>query len=197
MDSSVSSWIGVDLDGTLAEYNYHWKGPEHIGAPIPAMVERVKKWMSEGKQVKIFTARASDPNAIPIIEKWLEENGIGGLEITNVKDYTMEELWDDRVIQVIPNTGEPIDGHGSLLKGINSKEKDTVWILSIPGLTSVHVKSLAQYLREELSDLKFIISGEPVTLEKIPKHLLKNLLEDELQEAWEKGYQSKEEEEGL
>ena len=30
-----------DLDGTLAEYN-GWVSEEHIGDPIPAMVERVK-----------------------------------------------------------------------------------------------------------------------------------------------------------
>ena len=36
-----SGWIGVDLDGTLAEY-HGWKGSEHIGPPIPLMVERVK-----------------------------------------------------------------------------------------------------------------------------------------------------------
>ena len=37
-------WIGVDLDGTLAEWD-GWKGHEHIGPPIPAMLERVKRWI--------------------------------------------------------------------------------------------------------------------------------------------------------
>lgn len=54
---SNKGWIGVDLDGTLAHYD-GWKGPEHIGAPIPAMVERVKAWLAEGKEVRISTARA-------------------------------------------------------------------------------------------------------------------------------------------
>lgn len=49
-------WIGIDLDGTLAEYD-GWKGVEHIGKPIPSMVKRVKEWISEGKDVRIFTAR--------------------------------------------------------------------------------------------------------------------------------------------
>ena len=49
-------WIGIDLDGTLAEYD-GWKGVEHIGKPIPSMVERVKAWIIEGKDVRIFTAR--------------------------------------------------------------------------------------------------------------------------------------------
>jgi hypothetical protein len=35
--------IGVDLDGTLAKYG-EWRGVEHIGEPIPPMVDRVKGW---------------------------------------------------------------------------------------------------------------------------------------------------------
>jgi hypothetical protein len=38
----AGSWVGVDLDGTLAEY-HGFKGPEHIGKPIPKMVARVKR----------------------------------------------------------------------------------------------------------------------------------------------------------
>lgn len=37
-------WIGVDLDGTLAEY-LGWQGMGHIGEPIAPMVERVKAWL--------------------------------------------------------------------------------------------------------------------------------------------------------
>ena len=32
------------------------------------------------------------------------------LQITNIKDFGMVELWDDRAVQVIPNTGERVDG---------------------------------------------------------------------------------------
>jgi hypothetical protein len=31
------------------------------------------------------------------------------LEVTNVKDHRMIELWDDRCVQVTTNLGEPID----------------------------------------------------------------------------------------
>jgi hydroxymethylpyrimidine pyrophosphatase-like HAD family hydrolase len=112
-------WIGVDLDGTLAHYT-EWKGPYDIGEPIPKMMERVKNWLSEGIQVKIFTARASVPSQIPPVKKWLEKHGLGSLPITCQKDIDMEELWDDRVVQVIPNTGEPVK------KGISKYEKDSV-----------------------------------------------------------------------
>lgn len=100
-------WIGVDLDGTLAHYD-GWRGAEHIGEPIPAMMERIRQWLNEGKTVKIFTARASDPMQIPPIEAWLRKHRLPLLEITNVKDFAMVELWDDRCVQVIPNTGEPV-----------------------------------------------------------------------------------------
>jgi hypothetical protein len=49
-------WIGVDLDCTLAHYE-KWEGPGEIGAPLAPMVERVKGWLAEGRDVRIFTAR--------------------------------------------------------------------------------------------------------------------------------------------
>ena len=108
-------WIGVDLDGTLAHYN-GWKGWEHIGEPIPAMVERVKRWLDEGREVRIFTARISDMENAPkigtAIKDWTERHLGVRLLVTNVKDWAMDELWDDRAVQVIPNTGEPV-GHST------------------------------------------------------------------------------------
>lgn len=100
-----NKWIGVDLDGTLAEWD-GWKGHEHIGKPIPLMVERVKRWTEMDIEVRIFTARASIADHVAPVQKWLEENGLPGLAVTNKKDYKMLQLWDDRCVQVIPNTGE-------------------------------------------------------------------------------------------
>ncbi len=99
-------WIGVDLDGTLARYD-GWYGPAHIGEPIESMVKRVNVWIKEGVEVRIFTARASVPEYIPFVEKWLKEQGFPPLKVTNVKDFRMIELWDDRCVQVETNTGEP------------------------------------------------------------------------------------------
>lgn len=103
----MSGWIGVDLDGTLAHYD-GWKGPDHIGDPIPAMLERVKGWLAKGIEVRIFTARACVAEQVAPIYQWLEKHGLGRLEITNVKDFSMVELWDDRCVQVVPNTGQPV-----------------------------------------------------------------------------------------
>ena len=70
------------------------------------MVERVKRWLAMDIEVRVFTARASiDEHVVPV-QRWLEENGLPGLAVTNEKDYKMLQLWDDRCVQVIPNTGE-------------------------------------------------------------------------------------------
>lgn len=96
--------ILVDLDGTLARYE-GWKGPEHVGEPIPLMAERVKKWIENGKTVKIFTARASVAEQIPPIKEWLKSNGFGDLEVTCCKGFDAVEIWDDRAVTVESNTG--------------------------------------------------------------------------------------------
>lgn len=107
---STEPWIGVDLDGTLAEY-HGWAPDNEIGKPIPEMVERVKKWLAVGKKVKIFTARISIPVGSEFVKEEIEEWCMGHigevLEITCVKDFMMIELWDDRAVRVVPNVGKP------------------------------------------------------------------------------------------
>lgn len=115
----MNAWIGVDLDGTLAHYD-GWVSPTHIGEPVPLMVTRVQKWLSEGKEVRIFTARVYgagrvDPkehvDVCVAIQEWcLRHLGVV-LPMTCTKDYGMVELWDDRAVQIIPNTGERVDGN--------------------------------------------------------------------------------------
>ena len=102
------SWIAVDLDGTLAQY-HGFTGPEP-GAPIPAMVDRVRGWVEEERKVIIFTARMSHPDVDPmqaeIIQDWLERHGMPRLEVTATKDYRVNAFYDDRAIRVGRNTGE-------------------------------------------------------------------------------------------
>jgi 5'(3')-deoxyribonucleotidase len=110
----VSPWIGVDLDGTLAHYDA-WVDIYHIGAPIKPVVDRVKKALTSGYDVKIFTARASvyDPEeraaVIQAIQEWCERHIGVRLEVTCSKDFYMAELWDDRARQVVHNTGKFIE----------------------------------------------------------------------------------------
>lgn len=102
--------IAVDLDGTLAFYD-GWKGPEHIGDPIPLMMERVKTWVENGDIVVIFTARLSlsDGESANYVRHhiglWLQKYGLGNLEITNIKSMSFDAMYDDRAIQVEKNTG--------------------------------------------------------------------------------------------
>ncbi len=102
-----AAWTGVDLDGTLAHYD-RMSSLEEIGKPVPEMLALVKKMIHNGIRVKIFTARAEDPEQLPLIRKWMKDNNLPELEITNVKDYCMQRLYDDRCIQVERNTGRLI-----------------------------------------------------------------------------------------
>jgi len=141
----MNGWIGVDFDGTLAQYGT-WVSADHCGEPIAPMVERVRRWMALGHEVRIFTARIHpldtcvvpedrvtataeelvfareamtkggiDPlryeqacQAVTAIRAWCLQHIGAVLPITNVKDYGMIEIWDDRAVQVRPNTGEKV-----------------------------------------------------------------------------------------
>lgn len=115
-NSKPAGWVGVDLDGTLAKYE-GWRGVEHVGEPVPAMLLRVRRWLVRGIDVRIFTARVGpqrDVNetirAREAIERWCVEHFGQALPITATKDFAMRELWDDRCVQVEPNTGRRMDG---------------------------------------------------------------------------------------
>lgn len=109
-------WIGVDLDGTLATKDFGEDtgvefDPNRVGEPVGLMLERVRQWVYDGVDVRIFTARASQPNFnVKIIHDWLANVGLPPLPVICVKDYHMDELWDDRCVQVEPNTGRRMDG---------------------------------------------------------------------------------------
>ena len=103
--SDADGWHGVDLDGTLANYE-GWKGHMFIGRPIPRMVNRVKAWLDKGEKVKIFTTRANNgPMAIERIKRWCRKHLGQELEVTSVKDEKMIDIWDDRAHGVECNTG--------------------------------------------------------------------------------------------
>lgn len=112
--TNMSGWIGVDLDGTLAHYE-GW-GDGSIGEPIPLMMERVKKWISQDKEVRIFTARADDIEQVKLVKEWLQKHGLPDLPVTNIKKFDMIELWDDRAVQVIPNTGQALQDNVVVVK---------------------------------------------------------------------------------
>jgi hypothetical protein len=111
----TGGWIGVDLDATLAHYD-GWPADGGVGEPILAMVQRVVKWRSAGIEVRIMTARVSGEEYRDVepqrakIQAWSLKHIGEVLPVTCTKDFQMIELWDDRAVQVVPNTGLRADG---------------------------------------------------------------------------------------
>ena len=113
----MAGWIGVDFDGTLAKYP-----PEpgkQLGDPVPLMLERVKRMLAEGREVRILTARVGMADLqgeemiaeqVRLISEWCQHYLGTVLRVTAEKDYFMVECYDDRAIQIIPNTGRRADG---------------------------------------------------------------------------------------
>lgn len=131
-----TGWIGVDLDGTLAVYDGwkgcdHIGEPiQEMVNRVRMWIskgERVKiftaRMHGHGKPTPVgdptkpggnvrddFNPESDVTNTprdvVTPIEDWCLKHLGQKLEITNVKDFGMIELWDDRAIQVVPNTGE-------------------------------------------------------------------------------------------
>lgn len=121
----MSGWIGVDLDGTLAYYD-SWNGGA-IGEPITEMANRVRVWLVQGKDVRIFTARVGRTGKTSdvgtddgswadeqerLIQDWTEKHFGVRLPVTATKDFAMIALYDDRAIQVEMNTGRILGKEG-------------------------------------------------------------------------------------
>ena len=103
--------IAVDWDGTLVEY-HGYKGASVYGAPIPAMVQRVRNWIREGHEVIIFTSRVSVEHDVDKVMKELQtidvalhDMGLPPLQVTANKYTRFSEFWDDRGVHVERNTG--------------------------------------------------------------------------------------------
>ena len=103
-------WVGVDADKTLFEYNSGSFRVDIFGKPIPQMVARIRMHIEDGDEVRLFTARVADPDWESRGKKAWEQISqyLFGtvLEATNIKDYEMVLLYDDKAVQIIPNTGE-------------------------------------------------------------------------------------------
>jgi hypothetical protein len=118
-------WVGVDLDGTLSRNDNpgHFEPPYPLGQPIPHMIEMVRSLMAAGVTVKIFSARACEPENVPIVQDWAEKHGLGRLEVTNLKDYDLIRFYDDRAIQVLPNEGRTARSPGSKVRSAKPNGK--------------------------------------------------------------------------
>lgn len=117
--------IGVDFDGTLARQDDIDAGgydPGRVGEPVPAMVERVRRWLARGDEVVVLTARVHPSHeeeaavSKAAIEAFCLEQFGRTLQVTCMKDSRMDELWDDKAVRVVRNEGmvgayvEKVDG---------------------------------------------------------------------------------------
>lgn len=101
--------IALDLDKTLAYHESGW-GIDKIGSPIPNMVDNVKKWLSKGYKVTIFSARMSYSGEklekqIELIKQFLNDAGLPNLPKTATKLPEFSHFIDDRAYHVDRNTG--------------------------------------------------------------------------------------------
>ena len=118
-EGGTRGWIGVDLDGTLAK-SVKSQATEDIGVPIHRMVKQVKKWLAEGREVRIFTSRVNPchrrTEATPArraIEAWSKRYLGQVLPVTHEKDWDMVLLFDDKARQVERNTGRIVSSCSS------------------------------------------------------------------------------------
>jgi hypothetical protein len=114
----AGKWVGFDFDKTLA-HDEPGDMSGVLGTPIPAMVELAKAYIAAGVEVRILTARVW----VPADERWkpelARECGVTRLKlmdwaerylgkrvpVTCEKDPYMDHLYDDRAVEVVPNTG--------------------------------------------------------------------------------------------
>lgn len=107
VERKFEKWIGVDFDGTLIV-------DESDNIPIIPMVELVKEWLDAGKEVRIFTARATTKTidrkgtTLEQVKEFSLKHFGKILPITCEKDHMMSELWDDRAVAVEKNTGKQL-----------------------------------------------------------------------------------------
>lgn len=105
------AYILVDWDRTLRQYNGWITNGETFGDPVPAMVERVQRWLHTGTEVRIFTARVShdkpEHNAkeeakikAACVEMFGKE-----LKVQNWKCFKCIAIWDDLAVTVDANRG--------------------------------------------------------------------------------------------
>lgn len=112
--SNTKKTIAVDFDGTLAD-DSRVKYPE-CGPPVWRMVERVRRWIAEGHEVVLFTARLAEKdvhrerNQVKRLTEWLDLYGIHNTDGTVIamtawKLPKFDEFWDDNAVRVARNLG--------------------------------------------------------------------------------------------
>jgi hypothetical protein len=158
-------WVGVDLDGTLAEY-HGWVREGHIGEPLLPMVRRVRQLLAAGWEVKILTARLgeaipSDKGAVlRAIRDFCLAQFSMALPVTMSKDQKMVEFYDDRCRQVVSNKGVTVEEMVEELCGLMLDRYTAAFLQESDALTP---DELSKRVYDELSVI-FAENRDPVVL---------------------------------
>lgn len=103
---SELGWIGFDWDGTLVRHERSEGFLRSKPVPIEPMMALFKRYIAEGKNVRIVSARACERAGQVLIRRELDYLGITQvIPITNQKDLDMIVLYDDSAKQVVRNEG--------------------------------------------------------------------------------------------
>lgn len=70
------------------------------------MLRRVWRWRAQGRDVRLFTARANSPSSLGPVRDWMQTWLGEELPITCVKDHLMCALFDDLAVSVAQDRGE-------------------------------------------------------------------------------------------
>ena len=92
--------IGVDFDGTLVSYK-GFQGMDHIGDLLPGAAEWLQELKAAGHTVVIFTARATDPEGLAFVRRYVREHNLTEVidGITGSKLYSFDLFLDDRALR--------------------------------------------------------------------------------------------------
>ena len=152
VDEARKGWIGVDLDGTMFRYDgwIGWnvfgepiepmvarvrawiaEGREvrivtaRVGLQFQVGTRDQKKLVHSGVRenfCRVTREPFSDLMMVSAIHDHLDRHGLPPLAVQCHKDVDMIELWDDRAVQVVPNTGRTLaDEHEAELSALRGK----------------------------------------------------------------------------
>lgn len=176
----MTAFIGVDFDGTLAKHGVDYT--TECGAPIAPMVERVRKWLAEGIEVRIITARMSpewsdQANQERMIRAWCREHLGQELVVQAHKSGGMIALYDDLAVGVMPDVGtlvhEEAEAHGARCAAYRIRTYD--WAFGIEGDAYADHESEQHLERGGMPDKPnrctigvYLVTGDP----KDPPHYI-------------------------
>lgn len=109
----------MDFDRTLCTFESGDRGRYgvlYVGKPIPSMVKRVKRWLEEGRKVRIFTARVSHDNSsksliesqrqLTVVRGWCIRHLGVDLPVTCEKNWKTDMIVDDIAVRPLANKGK-------------------------------------------------------------------------------------------